>query len=82
MFCADDAMRCDPSQMCGQSDSVPGMMMTHFITKALIAKHGDAPAAKLEDEKGQRIEGHDGGKGIHPSSRFLFGITEHQSIRR
>ena len=50
--------------------------MTHFMTKALIAKHGDAPAAKLEDEKGQRIEGHVEGKGIHPSSQFLSGITD------
>jgi hypothetical protein len=38
------------------------MGMTHFMIKALVAKHGDAPAAKLQDEKGQRIELHDRGK--------------------
>jgi hypothetical protein len=57
------------------------MMMTHCMMKALIAKHGHAPAAKFEEEKGERIEGHDGVKGIHRSSWFLFGIREHQSIR-
>jgi hypothetical protein len=79
MSCVDDAMRCDPSQ--NARTKRLSAKMTHFMTQALIAKHGDAPAAKLEDEKRQRIEGHDGVKGIHPSSRFLFGITEHQSIR-
>ena len=62
--------------------------MTHSIMKALVAKHSNAPAAKLEDEKGQRIEGHDGpgGKGIHvihpPVLAVLFGIMDIRASRR
>lgn len=32
--------------------------VTDIIVGAVVAKHGDTPAAKLENEKGQRIECH------------------------
>ena len=35
-----------------------GDCTTHIIIRALAAKHGDTPTAKLQDEKGQGIECH------------------------
>ena len=34
------------------------VVITHIVIGAVVAGHGDAPAAKLQDEKGQGIEWH------------------------
>ena len=41
-----------------ESDWGLSVEMTHIIVEALVAKHGDASAAKSQDEKAQRIEFH------------------------